>query len=160
MRWRLVGIAFVIVGVITAAVGVLELTTEAVWRRGEYPDIARARAAGEVERGWIPSWVPEEAHTIKAVHNTDSGMRWVAFTVEPVSIGALRVILEREGFRTVALSSPTLSPVFRSRLRIVVPPELVPSFQFLWRAPEGARYGEYVAIRPEAGQVFVWSQPL
>ena len=159
MRWRLVGTAFAIVGLIAVAVGVLELTTEAVWQRGEFPDLAQARAAGEVERGWIPSWVPEEARAIKEVHNLDSGMRWVAFMLEPGTVEALRAILEREGFQTVALSEPTLSPVFKARMRVVVPPERVKTFHFMWKVPEGARYGEYVAVDPELGQVLVWSQP-
>lgn len=160
MRWRLVGIGFAIVGLVAAAVGVLELTTEAEWRRSEYADLTSARAAGAVERGWIPAWVPEDARTIKEVHNLDSGMRWMAFMLEPGAIETLRAILEREGFETVAPGSPTLPPVFKSRLGIVVPPGRMQGLQFLWKVPEGARYGEYVAVQPELGQILVWSQPL
>jgi hypothetical protein len=141
-------------------VAVLELTMEGVWRHAEYADLPRARAAGEVERGWVPSWVPEEARAIKAVHNTDSGMRWVAFTLETGGVETLLTVLEREGFRAVVLTSPALSPVFKARLGIALPPERSRTLQFLWRVPEGARYGDYVAIQPELGQVFVWSQPL
>ena len=160
MRWRVVAAAFAVVGFIAVAVAVLELTLEAVWRRAEYADLLGARAAGEVERGWVPAWVPEEARTIKEVHNTDSGMRWVAFTLETGGVEALLAVLEREGFRAVALTSPALSPVFKARLGIVLPPERTRTLRFLWKVPEGARYGDYVAIQPELGQVFVWSQPL
>jgi len=160
MRWGVLAGAFAAVGTVAVGVAVLELTMEAVWRHGEYPDMAKARAAGAVERGWIPAWVPDEARAIKEVHNTDSGMRWLAFQLDPGAVEALVATLDREGFRAVTVSSPTVSPVFRSRLGIVLPPERVQALRLRWKVPEGARYGEYVAIEPDLGQVLVWSQPL
>lgn len=44
-----------------------------------YPDLAAAKAAGAVERGWIPPWVPKSAKGFHEIHDVDTNqsmLRW------------------------------------------------------------------------------------
>lgn len=38
----------------------------------EYADYAAAKAAGELEKGWLPGFLPESATAIKVINNTDN----------------------------------------------------------------------------------------
>lgn len=44
-----------------------------------YDDVAEARAAQAIEKGWIPEWVPEHATALREVHNLDTSVSALAF---------------------------------------------------------------------------------
>src|SRR5690606_35713915 len=46
-----------------------------------YPTQAEAVAAGAVQRGWIPAWVPPEATDLREVHNVDTNESALLFTL-------------------------------------------------------------------------------
>lgn len=45
----------------------------------EFATINEARAAGELEKGWLPSFLPEDAVAIKVINNTDNKSALVSF---------------------------------------------------------------------------------
>lgn len=60
-----------------------------------YDTLQEARAAGAVERGWIPRGLPESASDLRAAHLED-GRRWGAFTFKPSDDAALKALLGDE----------------------------------------------------------------
>ena len=56
----------------SCAEGVLDAT---------YATRADAAAAGAIERGWIPPWVPPEAFALHEVHSVDSNESALAFSL-------------------------------------------------------------------------------
>ena len=50
-----------------------------------YQDQPAAVAAGAVERGWIPSWVPPDATQLREVHNVDTNQSALFFRLPPGS---------------------------------------------------------------------------
>lgn len=47
-----------------------------------YSDFDQAAAAGAVERGWIPEWLPKSAVNIREKHNLDSNAGIMRFSQE------------------------------------------------------------------------------
>ena len=52
-------------------------------REARYSTAADARAAGAVDRGWIPDWLPSQAHEIHEVHDLDTNQSALRFEVPP-----------------------------------------------------------------------------
>ena len=50
-----------------------------------YPDQPAAVAAGAIERGWIPSWIPADATQLREVHNVDTNQSALVFSLPPRS---------------------------------------------------------------------------
>lgn len=46
----------------------------------EFVDFGAAKAAGELEKGWLPGFLPENASTIKVINNTDNKSALVSFS--------------------------------------------------------------------------------
>lgn len=44
-----------------------------------YPDMAAADAAGTVDRGWIPPWLPAGATALREIHDIDSNQSALSF---------------------------------------------------------------------------------
>lgn len=45
----------------------------------EYADYNAAKTAGELEKGWLPAWLPTGATAIKVINNTDKKSSLAAF---------------------------------------------------------------------------------
>lgn len=45
----------------------------------QYATAAAARAAGAVERGWLPTWLPPDAREIREVHDIDTNVVFATF---------------------------------------------------------------------------------
>lgn len=55
----------------------------------EFADYKAAKAAGEIEKGWLPSFLPESATAIKVINNTDNKSSLASFRYEgALDIGA------------------------------------------------------------------------
>lgn len=48
----------------------------------EHADYSAAKAAGELEKGWLPGFLPESATAIKVINNTDNKSSLAAFHYE------------------------------------------------------------------------------
>ena len=46
-----------------------------------YDTIEEARADGAFRRGWLPEWLPEDAHTIHETHDLDTNVLAFSFSV-------------------------------------------------------------------------------
>lgn len=74
-------------------VAVLLLYTSACSEEVEetYPTWAEAQRAGAVERGWIPTFVPESARAIRDSHDLDSNRQTLFFVAPPSDVEAMVV---------------------------------------------------------------------
>jgi hypothetical protein len=70
--------------------------------------MAEARAAGAVDRGWLPGLVPPGAHDIRAAHDEGgSHRRWGLFSFQPEDADVLRGRLGSElSFEGVGVDAP------------------------------------------------------
>jgi len=48
----------------------------------EFADYSAAKAAGELEKGWLPSFLPSSATMIKVINNTDQKSSLASFKFE------------------------------------------------------------------------------
>lgn len=48
-------------------------------KEGHYPDMKAAGAAGEISRGWIPTFVPESATDIRLKYDVENNRTWLSF---------------------------------------------------------------------------------
>jgi hypothetical protein len=55
--------------------------------------LAEARAAGAVERGWVPAILPEAAYELRAAYAPDGTRRWGLFNFPAEHAEALRAVL-------------------------------------------------------------------
>lgn len=65
-----------------------------------YPTWAEAQRAGAVERGWIPTFVPESAREIRDSHDLDSNRQTLFFVAPPSDVEAMVV-----GFLSVSVAN-------------------------------------------------------
>ena len=70
--------------VCTAAVLLSACTNDVL--DASYATHAEAMAAGAVQRGWIPAWVPPEATDLREVHSVDTNESALVFTL-PAGFG-------------------------------------------------------------------------
>jgi hypothetical protein len=74
-----------------------------------YPDVAAARRAGALDRGWLPEFLPADATDISEEHNIDTNVTWGCFSIlgDPA---AFRQALQAYGASRVAgpLGPPSL----------------------------------------------------
>jgi hypothetical protein len=61
-----------------------------------YATVAEARAAGAIERGWVPPIVPANAYELRAAYAIDGDDRWGLFNFRPEQADALRAVLHPE----------------------------------------------------------------
>ena len=59
-------------------------------RDSYYASLADARKDGAIDRGWIPDYLPESAHTIHEVHDMSPSRGWCAFEFIPSDSTGLR----------------------------------------------------------------------
>ena len=55
-----------------------------------YAALANAKQAGEVQRGWIPTFLPESSTTIHIAYDLSPSRVWCAFQFDPGDAGNLR----------------------------------------------------------------------
>lgn len=55
-----------------------------------YAVLADARKAGEIDRGWIPDFIPGSSRSIHEVHDLSPSKVWCAFEFDPSDTGSLR----------------------------------------------------------------------
>jgi hypothetical protein len=72
-----------------------------------FATLAEARAAGAIERGWLPEGLPAGTHDIREAHVPGSRDRWGIVNFPPEEAGTLRELLQSEelplgGLRTNA----------------------------------------------------------
>jgi hypothetical protein len=61
-----------------------------------YATLAEARAAGAIEKGWVPADLPEGVYELRAAYAIDGWERWGLFNFRPADADALRAVLDPE----------------------------------------------------------------
>lgn len=61
-----------------------------------YATVAEARAAGAIDKGWVPADLPEAAYELRAAYAVNGWERWGLFNFPPDEAHTLRAILEPE----------------------------------------------------------------
>jgi len=61
-----------------------------------YATLAQARAAGAIERGWVPEGLPEGSYELREAHDLDSNRRWGLFSFPQAQRDTLRALLQPE----------------------------------------------------------------
>ncbi len=64
-------------------------------KTGIYATVAEARAAGAIERGWVPEGLPSTATDLREAHRRDDQV-WGVFVFPPADAGALRALVGSE----------------------------------------------------------------
>jgi hypothetical protein len=64
-------------------------------KTGIYATVAEARAAGAIERGWIPEGLPASATDLREAHHGDR-QQWGVFAFPPTDIDAMRRLVAAE----------------------------------------------------------------
>lgn len=55
-----------------------------------YPSLTDAIKAGEIDRGWIPDYLPASSHAIHIIYNPASPRTWCAFEFSPTDSQGLK----------------------------------------------------------------------
>ena len=92
------GLAILATGLGISACRNLEVVT------ASYATLADARAAGAIERGWVPEGLPEGTYELREAHDLDSNRRWGLFSFPPAERDALRALLQPEEMSLAGVS--------------------------------------------------------
>lgn len=83
-----------------ARLGVLLVLAAAVacsWRTihtASYATMSEARAAGAIERGWVPAALPEKAYELRAAYDVNGPERWGLFNFREADAEAVRAAIQ------------------------------------------------------------------
>lgn len=77
---------------------------ELVYRH--YSNHAAAVAAGEVQRGWLPEWIPSTASDLHLQNDLDSNEWWLRFQLPVATRDSLKTHLEAADAASVHVSRP------------------------------------------------------
>lgn len=58
-----------------------------------YATLAEARAAGAMDRGWVPEGLPRGSYELREAHDPDTNRRWGLFSFPPTQSDDLRALL-------------------------------------------------------------------
>ncbi|HJR61952.1 MAG TPA: hypothetical protein VJ813_21270 [Vicinamibacterales bacterium] len=61
-----------------------------------YATLPEARAAGAIDRGWVPGMLPENVFELRAAYAIDGSKRWGLFNFRAADADALRALLRPE----------------------------------------------------------------
>jgi hypothetical protein len=61
-----------------------------------YATLAEAREAGAIDRGWMPTELPQGASDIRIAYDRRSERRWGLFSFSETDVSALQALLERD----------------------------------------------------------------
>jgi len=156
-RWEAaaVGVLAVVLIVAERACTVYETPVE------EYSSLAEARAAGAIERGWIPDFLPPNATHLREVHEIDSIERWLAFMAPLPELRAMASKLAPLSYEDARRTAVGRSWVVGGDW----PPELSKRF---WHTPRSTSLLSYhvnkaerycIAIEWRTGRAWGWSCP-
>ncbi len=90
-----------------------------------FPSFEAARAAGAIERGFVPAFVPTSATQIKVAHALDSGRIWLTFVAPEPDLHLMTSSLTASGWSGVITDSMRAPWWFRPWPRSLQPPLLI-----------------------------------
>jgi hypothetical protein len=126
-----------------------------------YPTHAEAVAAGEVERGWLPRWVPPTATNIHLQRDLDTNEIWLRLSLPAASTSALRQALSPlSSEETVGISwnRPCGMAQWWPRNLVQLEPadDIALNAELFSADPNDSLY---VAFDRTSDDVFVWERP-
>ena len=113
-----------------------------------FDDATEAVAAGMVEKGWIPAWMPKNAVNLREVHDLDTSVGELSFEIPDA--GKVRLPADCKSVEY----SDTVEAYFRRRWW-PTEKELKESFSFLECSADGADY-KFVGIQRDGRRVLQW----
>lgn len=138
----------------------LALSCLSCYERGEryFRDLSEARAAGAVERGWVPGLLPKSAFQIRERHDLDTNEVWGAFRFNPSeSATFLSHLSALPSDITPVVRSPGSIPWWPKHIVGEIPVEHLAEKGFLVRREDAA--GFFFAINVKIGEGYFWSGP-
>ena len=124
----------------------------------EFATYAEAAAAGEVQRGWLPSFVPPSARKIEETHNIATNYQWLSFVAPPADLEQAFAHLQ-----TISVPEVRALGIKHSWFAPTHPPEL-DKYQFATPARSLRAYKQFanpwnlcVVADSSTGETFVWS---
>ena len=156
-KWQAaaIGVAAVVFVVAGRALTIYETPVE------EYSSLAEARAAGAIDRGWIPDFLPPSATHLRQVSDLDTNERWLAFMAPLPELRAMASRLAPLSYEDARRTAVDRSWVVGGDW----PPELSKRF---WHTPRSTSLLSYhiskaerycVAIEWRTGRAWGWSCP-
>jgi hypothetical protein len=120
-----------------------------------FPSLEAARAAGAIERGLVPAFVPASATQIKVAHALDSGRTWLTFVAPERDLRLMASSLTASGWSGVITASMRAPWWFRPWPRSLQPPLLVtpPASFGYFTVPHSSRCA---VIAWGEGRAYVW----
>jgi hypothetical protein len=113
-----------------------------------YPDAAAARRAGAVERGWIPEWLPNSAHTIHEAHSVDTNQTMLAFSFRSEDAPDLN-----QRCRQIQSAALKAVPFSVDWWPDDVPPSMLVTDRHVYYECDG---GSYAAVSVKNGELYYW----
>jgi len=89
-RWAVVSCAALFAMCAVGACRDVDVDTES------YATLGEAREAGAIDRGWMPSLLPEGAVDIRVAYDQGSDRRWGLFSFSEAAAAALKAVLQTE----------------------------------------------------------------
>lgn len=119
-----------------------------------YDDYATAEAAGAVEKGWIPSFLPASATRIEEAHDLDTNQQCLRAAISQVDVQFAIDTMAEEDFSpyTGELVDPPRISIFSGcPFSLGGMPDEYHAF-----ISQGS-LDQYVVVDPQAGQLFFWT---
>ena len=158
MKKTLLFIVVAVLVVVGTFVGAMLLIKRSETKDSHYQTYDQAVAAGEVERGWIPAFVPRSARNIEETHDLATNYQWLSFVAPPADLQQAFVPLQRIslyearslGFRDSWFAPP--HPFELDKTMLATPRGSIRVFK------QRSEPWSLCAIADwSTGQVFVWS---
>jgi hypothetical protein len=122
-----------------------------------FPSFEAARAAGALERGLVPAFVPASASQIKVAHALDSGRIWLTFVAPEPDLRLMASSLTASGWSGVSTDTMRAPWWFRPWPRSLQPPLLItpPASLGYFTVP---RSSLCAIVAWGEGRVYVWGR--
>jgi hypothetical protein len=143
------------------AVSVLVLAMISACERWEVPEESYASREevvrrDAIDRGWIPTWIPESAREIHEVHNIDTNVSQLAFAYGEFDIDHLSPSCAPAAPTNVVFPRHSMAPWWPGELR--QPSSKLERFSFFACREEHGLPHAYVAVDTKDSKVYFWRE--
>ncbi len=127
----------------------------------QYATHAEAVAAGEVQRGWLPEWVPKSATDLHMQSDVDNNQWWMRLDLPSVAAESLRRTLVSVPAGSVSVRKPSRSGAWWFEgLKEQQAANDAALYAHLYRGSGTPVAGSIVmAFDPTSSRVYIWISP-